>query len=610
MPYNFGGAWVMHGERATQIRYQFDMSADGRYQLTAQAENVRLSTDHGVTFNTVLTVAGAVFRSIAVSGNGRYMLVGAYNERRYLSNNYGVTWTPIAGNSTWWGSAISYTGQHMAITNGYGNTVYVSNNYGALWTPNVLVVGPTGLLDVAVSADGQYMLTGPYNAAGQLQVSANFGVAWNPFGPISLWRKFAVSGNGQYMFATPWFTFWGIYRSINFGAVWNQTLLVDGYEGGIDCSDNGSIVVACHDGGNMIVSLDYGELGSWYLRNDALQEWGTVRIAADGRSGYCCPKNTAVRMRKAQQAYRVKLQWEQAPGETITQSFQAGSIFAANSNVVPSVDDYLMWKAGNDFAGGELATAKGAAVASTDIFIVTSNTPGAETVEYVCIAVTPGQEQLSLIDSDSLIIRTGAIQNFGNYQSGKKYVLPFCSKEITIVNSGIFGGVGVALYLCISDSNPNMLESDNMDAATRTGINDIFLFNNNDAPGTSVVINVQNYINAVAEKEVILKGRITYIAPYNNIYLYYTGNPLRNRVFHIRNTVVAQWYDNNYEDGICRFLIDPATNSFRLEDYNDGDYDDMEGSYIEGVDAVDISATSTYTADFISSLPLGGGVPV
>lgn len=77
--------------------------------------------------------------------------------------------------------------------------------------------------------------------------------------------------------------------------------------------------------------------------------------------------------------------------ETIAVAFQSGQLYAAENSTfkvadtAPSVKMNFTILDGNDFTGGELATAKGSAIAEGDTFRVTNNGSGTEAVEYVGI---------------------------------------------------------------------------------------------------------------------------------------------------------------------------------------------------------------------------------
>lgn len=75
--------------------------------------------------------------------------------------------------------------------------------------------------------------------------------------------------------------------------------------------------------------------------------------------------------------------------ESIDVAFQSGQLYAASNgifktaNTVPTRGFRFTILSGADFIGGELATAKGSAIASGDLFNVTDADSGSETVEYL-----------------------------------------------------------------------------------------------------------------------------------------------------------------------------------------------------------------------------------
>jgi hypothetical protein len=70
--------------------------------------------------------------------------------------------------------------------------------------------------------------------------------------------------------------------------------------------------------------------------------------------------------------------------ETIAVSFASGDLYTANGSARPSVGQIYILSSGSvDFTGGEMATAKGSAVATGDMFRITNATISSEAVEYL-----------------------------------------------------------------------------------------------------------------------------------------------------------------------------------------------------------------------------------
>ena len=142
--------------------------------------------------------------TVAISGNGQYMLAGSYYQsgKIYRSSNYGATFTEITnlpyytGEGTpitglFVGSAISNDGQYQYITSmlnsslapssgSFGN-VWRSTDYGVTWT-RIQNQGSLSAMSVAVSSTGQYVsyaMGGGVFGSGFLKYSSDYGVTFN-----------------------------------------------------------------------------------------------------------------------------------------------------------------------------------------------------------------------------------------------------------------------------------------------------------------------------------------------------------------------------------------------------------------------------------------------
>lgn len=159
------------------------------------------NTPTGNSFSTA--VGSAINRGhIKGSSNGQYLLNQSGNGGMQFSNDYGATWTSLAGVTGLIGStttnmsdmAISGDGKYMLIS-GSGYKLWLSSNFGATWTtitgtgglPNTSIYTSTANTWACVTASktGQYMsVAGYFNQGstfgtnGYVFISSNYGVTW------------------------------------------------------------------------------------------------------------------------------------------------------------------------------------------------------------------------------------------------------------------------------------------------------------------------------------------------------------------------------------------------------------------------------------------------
>lgn len=148
---------------------------------------LKKSTNYGVTWaNTGTIISSGACYGVAMSTNGQYIFVGAYNKGHYFakSSNYGVNWSESMVDTTTTGTFYnrvfcSASGQYVLMTTNANQRVYVSNNYGANWTRVLSAYSNMHqLFSTAVSNSGKYMVVGCTAANGSFYYSDDYGVNW------------------------------------------------------------------------------------------------------------------------------------------------------------------------------------------------------------------------------------------------------------------------------------------------------------------------------------------------------------------------------------------------------------------------------------------------
>lgn len=212
------------------------MSADGKYQFAIDRHRLLRSSDYGVTWSPLEIVPSSEYpdsASIAVSADGKYLLVSMTKVGNYSSSDYGVTWskTPYFYTSeTLESVAISEDGKYqVAVLRGNTSVTFKSSDYGVTWSTVKVGPGPTGstLYKIAMSRDGKYRtVTFQRNTWEDFPYvfrSEDYGVTWKGT-VITLSTKsnyitdLAMSPSGKYQLVTGT---WGIWvRSSDYGVSW------------------------------------------------------------------------------------------------------------------------------------------------------------------------------------------------------------------------------------------------------------------------------------------------------------------------------------------------------------------------------------------------------
>jgi hypothetical protein len=136
---NFGTTAATGGTGLSVPQYQLDVAGRIRSAVHQFMDNSTQITatpalDYG-TFgqNWVSYTTGLNCQGFAMSANGQYQLETHYATAVIVSNNYGVSWTPVIPNGllNYIGGAMSASGQYqiIGVLNAESN-IYISSTYG------------------------------------------------------------------------------------------------------------------------------------------------------------------------------------------------------------------------------------------------------------------------------------------------------------------------------------------------------------------------------------------------------------------------------------------------------------------------------------------------
>ena len=160
---NFGVTWTERTAPGSQKWYSISLSSTGQYQsAVVDGGNIWTSSDFGVSWTSRATTLK--WNSISLSSSGQYQNATAYGAGStiWTSTNFGVTWvqrSTATKTNAFTRIKSSASGQYQLATSGpVGDTngqLYVSSDYGQTWMPRR---GLSTWLGGSVSATGAVMM--------------------------------------------------------------------------------------------------------------------------------------------------------------------------------------------------------------------------------------------------------------------------------------------------------------------------------------------------------------------------------------------------------------------------------------------------------------------
>ena len=225
-----------------------------------------------------------------ISKNGQYILVGGWDWRLYVSNDYGKTFTEVqpAGDfdKDWMGASISGDGRVMVAVVNDGR-LYISIDYGVNWSEK----RPNGDSSFYYSScccnyDGSVIITNIWG--GRVWMSIDSGENWSEIRPNGdsdqNWQICDCDSDGSVIFCGEGYG--RLYISTDSGANWSEVQPNGAYDGswwGCALSSDGSIVYVCDNGGRVYKSINSGVAWSEIQPIGAVDKsWVSVSCSDDG----------------------------------------------------------------------------------------------------------------------------------------------------------------------------------------------------------------------------------------------------------------------------------------------------------------------------------------
>jgi len=211
---NGGASWVKQTSLGVRYWMNVKMSFDGMKIVAVSDTAVLVSNDSGVTWTERAPTTGlhSWWSSVAMSMDGSKLFVtdghgsdidydGGY---LYTSSDSGASWVAVSalGKGHWLDMAVSADGKTIVVTDFY-HYLYTSTDGGATWVERKPGDVQMGWSRVAMSADGQKLIVTPNNFNFPPYASADGGDTWFPLNILGLtdnydgWGPVASSYDGR-----------------------------------------------------------------------------------------------------------------------------------------------------------------------------------------------------------------------------------------------------------------------------------------------------------------------------------------------------------------------------------------------------------------------------
>jgi hypothetical protein len=286
-------------------------SSNGAFSLFSNATGERLlrtinnqlstSLDYGVTWSNPIGI-GPMTQNLIVAADStlQYVVaigvgpIGATAVQIYRSTDFGNTFSVLSNSpSCIWGAITSdSTGQHIvAGTGSFTNPSYYSLDYGNSWTQVTGIESNYNVVQLASSANGQYVVASAGdNDLQDTYVSSDYGATFTKNTRFTTGNNygigtFAMDSTGQYVIITilrgdsP-----GVYRSTNYGVSWSiLNLLNSAYTKTASDSTGQYLSVVDTTNTSLYLSEDYGS--TWVLQTIDINA-SSLNISSDHSSYY------------------------------------------------------------------------------------------------------------------------------------------------------------------------------------------------------------------------------------------------------------------------------------------------------------------------------------
>ena len=286
---NFGATWKQNTLSTNVVAISNAISWSGKYQTLLGGSSLNnintiyTSADYGITWIPVITFPQNG-NTVAMSASGEYQTAGGVASI-YISNNFGNTWTTVAGTNIpggWNSISISASGLYQTALPVTKGNINLSTDYGNTWVPVTSIVNRPWT-SISISASGQYQtaVTNVDPVSAYIYISKNYGSTWNINNSISdtnFWTSVSVSATGQYQTATT--NNDRIYVSNNYGTTWSPTTFNGAWQR-VVVSSSGQFQAVANYNGYIVISNNYGV--TWNQNLSSIKTWSSIAMSSSGQ---------------------------------------------------------------------------------------------------------------------------------------------------------------------------------------------------------------------------------------------------------------------------------------------------------------------------------------
>lgn len=230
------------------------------------------------------------FEYLSVASDG-YHMIAASSDKIYVSSDRGMSWIQATDTPAIQYSSVKLSSESgYAVLSGENGAVYISEDYGDTWHSVDSLDGSTAVGSVAISSDGSHIAfadtSGPSHPSGSLGVvytSDDYGTSWSMHEVDETHGISAIasSADGLHLVATGDDV---VYTSRNGGTTWAERTVTENSHDiweHVATSSSGRYIVMT-DNSSVYTSSDYG--ATWHFQADVKEHnWSDVAISNDGK---------------------------------------------------------------------------------------------------------------------------------------------------------------------------------------------------------------------------------------------------------------------------------------------------------------------------------------
>ena len=234
-------------------------------------------TDNETIDMPVVSYISANNKGLAGNSNNTKMVwcVGSASNV-FTTTDAGTNWVLRLASNDLYEAASSADGSILAVTRNVADTLIFSYDSGVTWETH----SPTSQwVAVKMSHDGMKMVASSFTS--NIFTSVDAGTNWTARDQIRQWYFVASSADGSTLYAIVYGV--GLYRSTDSGVNWVDCSLPVATYGGVECSDDGSVVTVVVIGSSGYLYTSYDSGVTWKQRVRSPGDSYRITMSSDGR---------------------------------------------------------------------------------------------------------------------------------------------------------------------------------------------------------------------------------------------------------------------------------------------------------------------------------------